>query len=107
MLTADYAFVGALLVVIACNLYFAPRIRSDKIAMQWGLDGKPTWYAPRWLGLWGVIPFMLAVRFFIWAAVIYTPQYVHGVDPGILGFSVAMVVCQLYILSKAAKADEQ
>ena len=29
-----------------CNLYFGPRIMSDRVVMQWGLDGRPNWYAP-------------------------------------------------------------
>ena len=85
MLTADYAFVAALGFVIGCNLYFAPRITSDCIAMQWGFDGKPTWYAPKELALWGMVAFMLAVRLFIWLASTYAPEHVHGVQVGILG----------------------
>src|SRR5580704_11630969 len=101
MLTADYASVAALLAVIGCNVYFVPRISSGKVAMQWGLDGKPTWFAPKWLALWGMIPFMLAVRLFIWAAVTYTPQYVHGTEAGVLAFSAVMVLTQVYILNEA------
>lgn len=33
MLTADYLFLFALAFVAACSLWFAPRIRSDRIAM--------------------------------------------------------------------------
>jgi hypothetical protein len=51
MLAADYVFGASVAFVIGCSLYFRPRIRSDRIAMQWGLDGKPTWYAPKWLAL--------------------------------------------------------
>ena len=32
MLTADTLFIAALAFVIACSLYFAPRIRSDHVA---------------------------------------------------------------------------
>jgi hypothetical protein len=105
MLAADLAFAIAVLAVTGCNLYFGPRIRSDKIAMQWGFDGKPTWYAPKWLALWGTIVFMLAVRLLVWAAMTFDPQHVHGAEIGVLGFSMIMVLGQVYILSVAAKAD--
>jgi Protein of unknown function (DUF1648) len=105
MLAADFAFAAALVVVIGCNLYFGPRIGSDKVAMQWGLDGNPTWYAPKWLALWGMVAFMLAVRLLIWAAMTYIPQYVHGVQFGVVAFSVGMVVTQIYILNAAVKAN--
>ena len=102
MLTADYAFVAALLAVVGCNLYFGPRISRDRVAMQWASDGKPTWYAPKWLALWGTIGFMLAVRLFIWASMIYIPQHVHGAEAGVLAFSVIMVLAHAFVLNQAA-----
>jgi hypothetical protein len=62
MLPADYVFAAALVFVVGCSLYFAPRISGDRVAMQWGLDGTPNWYAPKWLALWWTAPFMLAIR---------------------------------------------
>lgn len=103
MLAADYAFATAVLAVIACNFYFAPRIKSTKVAMQWGFDGRPTWYAPKWLALWGMVVFMLAVRLLIWVAMTFTPQHVHGAEVGVLAFSVGMVLTQIYILNAATK----
>ena|ERR1700744_2020197 len=103
MLTADYAFVAALLAAIGCNFYFGPRIRGDKVAMQRGLDGKPTWYAPKALALWGMILFMLAVRLLIWVAMTFTPRSVHGAEFGVLAFSVTTVLAHIYVLSTAAK----
>jgi hypothetical protein len=105
MLTADFVFLAAIIFVIGCGVYYAPRIGADRVAMQWGLDGKPTWYAPKWLALWGMVVFMLGVRLFIWRAAIYTPQYVHGVDVGIIGFSMVVSAVHLYTLRAAAKAD--
>jgi hypothetical protein len=105
MLTADYVFAAAVLFVIGCNLYFGPRIGSERIAMQWGLDGKPTWYAPKQLALWGMVVFMFAVRAFIWAAVTYIPQSVHGVEVGIVLFSLTTAGAQFFILIMASKAN--
>jgi hypothetical protein len=51
--------------------------------MQWGFDGKPTWYAPKQVALWGMVLFMLAIRFFIWLASTYAPQSVE--DGGKVG----------------------
>jgi hypothetical protein len=86
MLAADYVFCAAILIVIGCNLYFGPKIKGERIAMQWGVDGKPTWTAPKQIGLWWMVPFMLAVRLFIWAASTYVPARVHGGDAGINRF---------------------
>jgi hypothetical protein len=62
MLGADLVFWPALVFIIACNLYFGPKIKSDRIAMQWGIDRKPTWSAQKWDALWGMVAFMLAGR---------------------------------------------
>lgn len=70
-LAADFVILIAIGFVIACNLYFEPRITSDRIAMQWGLDGKPTWTAPKRWALWGMIALMVIVRAFIWASMTY------------------------------------
>jgi hypothetical protein len=46
LLSAGYVFVAATVIVIGCNFYFGPRIKRERVAMQWGSDGKPTWHAP-------------------------------------------------------------
>ena len=104
MPAADYVFCAAVLIVIGCNLYFGPRIKGERIAMQWGLDGKPTWSAPKTIALWGMVAFMLAVRLLIWAASTYDPARVHGVEIGIIGSSVIIVATHIYILMAAKKA---
>ncbi|WP_377831171.1 DUF1648 domain-containing protein (plasmid) [Bradyrhizobium lupini] len=104
MLPADYAFGLALALVIAFNLYFGPRIERERVAMQWGRNGEPTWYAPKWLAMWGMIVFMTAVRLFIWLASTYAPQRVHGVELGIVIFSVIAAGSHLFVLMKARAA---
>ena len=104
MLPADYVFAVSLAFMAGCNLYFGTRIRSDRVAMQWGLDGRPNWYAPKWLALWGMAVFMFAVRLFIWLAATYAPQHVHGVQVEILGLSVGVAAAHLYTLKTAAAA---
>jgi hypothetical protein len=105
MLAADYGFCAAILIVIGCSLYFGPRIKGERMAMQWGFDGKPTWSAPKQIGLWWMVALMLAVRLFIWAASTYAPARVHGVEAGIIGLSVIGVAAHLYTLMAATKAS--
>jgi len=107
MLAADYAFWLAIASLIAINLYFGPRIRSARLPMQWGFDGKPTWYAPRAVALWGIVAFALAVRLLIWAAMTYTPALVHGPEIGVLLISIILVSVHFWMLRAAARADEQ
>jgi hypothetical protein len=103
MLTADIAFTAALIAMIACNVHFAPRIKSDRIAMQWSLGGKPTWYAPKLAGLWGPPAFAVLVRLAIWAAQTWTPDKVHGADIGLTLASAVIVVAHFATLRVAAR----
>jgi hypothetical protein len=57
MLAADYLFWLAVASIVAANLYYGPRIKGDRVARQWGWDGKPTWYAPKATALWGMVAF--------------------------------------------------
>lgn len=104
MLAADLVFLIAVGFVIACNLYFEPRIKSDRIGMQWGLDGKPTWSAPKRWALWGMVAFMLIVRAFIWASMTYSPEKVHSPELGLALFSIIAALSHVFLISKAAKA---
>jgi len=104
MLTADIAFVAALAVMAGCNLYFAPRIASERIAMQWGLDGKPTWTAPKLIAMWGMVAFAVMIRLVIYLAMTYTPDKVHGPEIGVLFFSIITAAVHVYTLMVAARA---
>lgn len=101
MVTADYVFGSAIALVVALNLYFGPHIASERVAMQLGPAGEPTWYAPKWLAMWGMIAFMMTVRLFIWLASTYAPQHVHGVELGIVVFSLIAAGSHLFVLMKA------
>jgi hypothetical protein len=46
MLPADYVFGLAVALIVTLNFYFGRRIEQDRIAMQWGRNGEPTWSAP-------------------------------------------------------------
>ena len=105
MLTADTLFIAALAFVIACSLYFAPRIRSDRVAMQWGFDGKPTWHAPKRLAIWAVPASMLGVRLFIWAAMTWAPARVQWPELAIVLLALIAAATHVFILTRAAKAS--
>lgn len=104
MLPADYVFGLAVGSIVALNLYFGPRIEQQRIAMQWGTNGEPTWYAPKWLAMWGMVIFMFAIRLFIWLASTYARQRVHGVELGIIVSSVVVAGSHLFVLIKARTA---
>ncbi len=103
MLTADTLFIAALAFVIACSLYFAPRIRSDRVAMQWGFDGEPTWHAPKRLAIWAVPASMLAVRLFIWAAMTWAPARVQWPELAIVLLALIAAATHVFILMRAAR----
>jgi Protein of unknown function (DUF1648) len=103
LMAADYVFWTAIVLMTASSIYLAPRIAQDRIAMQWGFDGKPTWYAPKPMGLWGLIAFALAIRTLIWAAMTWAPHIVHGADLGVMMMSAIILVSHLFVLLRAAK----
>lgn len=104
MLPADYIFGFAVALVVGFSLYFGPRIERERVAMQWGPNGEPTWYAPKWLAMWGMIVFMASVRLFIWLASTYAPQHVHGAELGIVIFSLVAAGSHLFVLMKARES---
>jgi len=103
VLNADLVFWPSVAFMAACNLYFGPRIGSDRIAMQWGFDGRPTWYASKAIGLWGMVGFALVVRLFIWIASTYIPTKVHGVEAGLLIASIVIAASHVFTLRKAVQ----
>jgi hypothetical protein len=105
LLSADYVFGAAVALVVGCNLYFGPRIKRERVAMQWGSDGKPTWYAAKSLAMWGMVPFMVAIRLFIWLTSTYAPQSVHGAELGIVVFSLVATAAHIFVLKMAEKAN--
>jgi hypothetical protein len=102
MFTADIAFVVALLVMVGCNLYFAPRI-GERVAMQWSLRGDPAWHVPRPVALWGPVTVAMLVRFAIFLAMTYTPSKVHGAEMGVLLFSIIIAAAHVGTLAAAAR----
>lgn len=104
MLAGDVVFCAALAAVIGINLVYGPRITADRVAMQWGLNGQPTWSAPKLLALWGMVGFMIAVRALIWAASTYFPKDTHGVEIALVIFPLIAAASHAYIVMKAVTA---
>jgi hypothetical protein len=102
---ADYAFWPAIAFMALCSLYFRTRIKSSRIAMQWGFDGKPTWSAPKAVGLWFTVAFALLLRLVIWGAMTYFPRTVHGAESGLFIASIVLVVTHLIVLVAAVRAN--
>jgi hypothetical protein len=102
---ADYAFWPAIALMVGCSLYFGSRIKSGRIAMQWGFDGKPTWSAPKVVGLWAMVVLALFTRLLIWAAMTYFPQTVHDAELGLLMASVIFAVPHVIVLVAAVRAN--
>jgi hypothetical protein len=103
MLPADLVFLGALAIAIGCALYFSPRIRVDRMAMQWDATGKPVWFAPKWLAVWWGVALLVLLRLIIWVAMVYSPAKTHQPELGIVIGSIVVVVSHLYTLLKATK----
>lgn len=59
--TALVVFAASLIVIAAASIHFGQRIAAQDIPMQWGTDGRPTWYAPRVIGLWWMLYLAIAV----------------------------------------------
>jgi uncharacterized membrane protein len=104
MLHADFIFWPVVVLLVACNLYFGPRI-GNQIVMQWGADGQPTWRASRAIGLWGAVAFALAVRLLIYVLSIYAPSRVHGAEVGLLLFSIIIAASHFLVLRRAVQAS--
>jgi hypothetical protein len=90
----------AILANIGLALYFAPRITAEKIPMQWGADGKPTWYAGRFVGLWWQTFFTLVLGIFLFAFARYaTPEKTDTLLLSVIFVSVLSVGVQAFHLN--------
>lgn len=103
MLTADIAFWPIVIFMIGCALYFRPLIKSPRMAMQWGFDGKPTWTAPTALGIWSMVAIAFFIRLLVWLGMTFMPDKVHRPEEGLLVSSVILAVVHVWMLRRAAR----
>lgn len=71
-LTANLVFLLALAAMVAATLALSARIVKPRVPLQWGANGRPSWYAPKAIGLWSTIALMLAMR-----AVFFSIEQTH------------------------------
>jgi hypothetical protein len=51
--------------IAGCAVHYGRRITVSRIPMQWGTNGRPTWFAPRLVGLWFSFGFTAIVSAFL------------------------------------------
>ena len=100
----DIAFIASILVMVAASLYFSSRLKGAKVAMQWGFDGKPTWFAPKVLALWGLVGFALFIRLLIYVLSTFTPDKIHGAEIGLVIFSIVLAITHVATLIAANRS---
>jgi len=103
MLAADFVFLFTIAAMALSNFYLGPKITSDRIAMQWDTAGNPTWYAPKTLGLWGIVTFAILMRLLIWVFSTYAPDKVHGEQLGISIFSIVLLISHIFLIRKNSR----
>lgn len=97
-------FVLALVVIAAASLYFGARIATSRIPMQWGFEGRPTWYAARILGLWWLLYFTLSIGFGLIALAHFSENpKATSIWYTIIAFSVITAVSQVWHLNAVSK----
>lgn len=75
--------------------------------MQWGFDGRPTWYAPRLGELWWAFGIAVAGRTVIFLLATYTPEKTNGVPYGIIIFSITIAAVHIAHLSAVTRWTSQ
>jgi hypothetical protein len=99
----DLVFFCALVFMAGANILLSASITAERVPMQWGFDGKPTWYAPKIVGVWGPLVFALAIRTGIYAAQIYIPDKIRGLEFGLAGMGVVFAISHAFLLSRWTK----
>lgn len=52
MMATLIALAVGLAFIAGCAIRYGREITAPRIPMQWGINGRPTWFAPRLVGLW-------------------------------------------------------
>jgi hypothetical protein len=85
----------SMLAIAASSAHFGARIEAVKIPMQWGIDGQPTWFASRAIGLFGLG--LMAFAYFL------DRSAATGLWFLVMGFSVICAGIQFWHLHAVAK----
>jgi hypothetical protein len=86
-----YGFCAVVGAMGFAAFYFSKRIAAQKVPMQWGFDGQPTWYAPKWVALYApILVTMLGVPLFLTGIGFAFPP--AGAERSVIGLIVFAVV---------------
>jgi hypothetical protein len=101
--TANLVFVLALGAMIAATLYLSTRIMKPRIPMQWGSNGKPSWYTSKAVGLWSTVALMLAMRIVFFAIEQTHPGASFGIWWVVIALAIGCAATQLLYLWRILK----
>ncbi len=78
MVATLIALATGLAFIAGCAIHYGRQITSRRVPMQWGLNGAPTWFAPRVVGIWFAFGFTALVSAGLLIAAQYEPQKLAG-----------------------------
>jgi hypothetical protein len=83
---------------------FGKRIESKRIPMQWETDGRPTWFAPRLLGVWFQLYFLFAIGGVLFALAFFVePEKIPVLCLSIILVSATTAAAHLYHLKAVVR----
>jgi len=101
----DLLSIVIVLIMAAMSWRAEHRLRhAERLPMQWGLNGKPTWYAPRRIAV-AFLPLLAACTFILLAVAQRTTEDGNGIatDNGRLIFGLSLIAVHWFHLHLAEK----
>ena len=68
------ALAVGLAFIAGCTIHYGRQIRAPSVPMQWDTNGRPTWFAPRLVGLWFSFGFTALLSAVLLALAHHEPQ---------------------------------
>jgi hypothetical protein len=97
------ALAAGLAFIAGCAIRYGRAITVPRIPMQWGTDGRPTWFAPRLIGLWFSFGFTALVSAFLLMLAHYQPQQLTGLIVATAIVVVTNMWVQIYHLKRVVR----
>jgi apolipoprotein N-acyltransferase len=94
------ALAAGLAFIAGCAIRYGREITASRIPMQWGTNGRPTWFAPRLVGLWFSFGFTAIVSAFLLVLAYYQPQQLMGLIAAIVIVIGTNMWVQIYHLKR-------
>lgn len=101
------ALAFGLVFIAGCAIYYGRQITSQKIPMQWGSNGTPTWFAPRLVGLWFSFGFTTIVSAVLLILALYHPQKLTGLIVAMVIVTGTNMWLQVYHLKRVIRWQTQ